>query len=41
MMHDFIRLTVVSFSSDSCQTKKQQLSKFNYSQTNKVMYNEY
>ncbi len=26
MIHNFIRLAVVSFSSDSCQTKVQQLS---------------
>ena len=26
MMHDFIRLATVSFSSDNCQTKKKQLS---------------
>ncbi len=26
MIHEFIRLTAVSFSSDNCQTKKKQLS---------------
>ena len=28
MIHEFIRLTAVSFSSDNCQTKEQQLRKF-------------
>ena len=50
MIHEFIRLTAVSFSSDNCQTKEQQLSdessttvrrKFNNCQTNKFMYDEY
>ena len=50
MIHEFIRLTAVPFSSDNCQTKEQQLSdessttvrrKFNNCQTNKSMYDEY
>ena len=50
MIHEFIRLTAVSFSSDNCQTKEQQLSdessttvrrKFNNCQTNKSIYDEY
>ncbi|WP_195355352.1 hypothetical protein [Bacteroides ovatus] len=48
MIHEFIRLTAVSFSSDNCQTKEQQLSdetivrrKNNNCQTNKSMYDEY
>ena len=50
MIHEFIRLTAVSFSSDNCQTKEQQLPdessttvrrKFNNCQTNKSMYDEY
>ncbi len=50
MIHEFIRLTAVSFSSDNCQTKEQQLPderttiarrKFNNCQTNKSIYDEY
>ena len=50
MIHNFIRLAVVELSSDSCQTKVQQLPdessttvrrKFNNCQTNKFMYDEY
>ncbi len=28
MIHEFIRLTAVSFSSDNCQTKEQQMPDF-------------